>query len=868
MKRRLLLLFIFLIFGSLSVGLGAYVIENLDLSFLDVSKKEDSGDFHKVVFNDINGNPIKTIYVENGDSIGSSDVPFVSDANNYYTWRDASGNVLVDISSSGLSKEIVINNDTIFSPTAVTLPSKTTSVNDLGSYTNNDNRSRTRVSDGKILLEEKNYDIEDGNTNSTSAAELVLDKGIYNNLEIEAKYRWNSLPEIFGANYQEVSNDPDTNARQVNNDNTIGLEDPTSPQSDYKPLIQQNNGKNYCVSRIKLGADTILTGQSNLTLGAYAGFYGSNQTYSQINFQGFIMGPYNELDLNGHTLIVDSGSSITAYGSITDTSADRSGKIIMKSGSTLKATFVVEDQHHETSAPMSYLYGGPLFSMYRCPYLDCNIRFETGSSFYGMFMLDWGGAAISGYTIGEIRLLGTSDDNNYYMIDFQNHDNGQGYIERIVTYDDNLTQQLNNFEKGNLMSQRITYNSYFSAITFNLPDYLSAEIASISFTVDFNKSMRNVSPYYSFNLYNSKLTIKNMISFLPGSSLFLDEKSLIVLSHGGEDYSQSMSPILGVGFDIPSQFFVNFASLNFCIEKYEFNESGDIKKYFDTSDAVGQMVGGNALIYSSAPNYWKYMNSKHAIFTLNGEIEFSEVNTSLLPNIGNGNLPYYQLGGIINIKNEDTFKDKVESSGRVQLYSTFYKSGPDRLTDGDKKLYHRLNISDYFTLPLISNGNVLMDINNSLKVRSNYRTVQVTYDIAEGLINYPDAFYGFFPLNGNDYNNASLGHFFRSGYGTPNDWYNGRDDLSGKFIKVTRKSLPGSSYSEYVTVSDTSVSFNNQNFVFFRGQFSQFSVAANGYTINLRRFKMIQDATSDNYLSAKFVSSDDSYYTHPAWRLS
>lgn len=104
MKRRLLLLFIFLIFGSLSVGLGAYVIENLDLSFLDVSKKEDSGDFHKVVFNDINGNPIKTIYVENGDSIGSSDVPFVSDANNYYTWRDASGNVLVDISSSGLSK--------------------------------------------------------------------------------------------------------------------------------------------------------------------------------------------------------------------------------------------------------------------------------------------------------------------------------------------------------------------------------------------------------------------------------------------------------------------------------------------------------------------------------------------------------------------------------------------------------------------------------------------------------------------------------------------------------------------------------------------------------------------------------------------
>ena len=872
MKKRLLILFIFLIFGTLTIGLGAYIIKNLDLTILDVQKKEDNGEYHKVVFNDTSGNPTKTLYVAHGDSIKTSDAPFVSDGNNYYTWKDSSGNVLLDVSSNGLSKEIIVNNDVVFSPTAISLPSKTTSVNDLGSYTNNKNRSRVRTNDGKILLEEKNYDIEHGNTSSTSAAELVLDKGIYNNLEIESRYRYSDTYEgIFNVYYQEVSNDASTNARQVNGDTSIGLEDPTSLLSDYKPYIQEKNGKNYCVSRIKLGADTILTGQSNITLGAYAGFFGSNQTYSQINFQGFIMGPYNELDLNGHTLIVDSGSSIIAYGSITDTSADRTGKIIMKSGSTLKATFVVEDQHHETSAPMSYLYGGPLFSMYRCPYLDCNIRFENGAAFYGMFMLDWGGAAISGYTVDEIRLLGSSN-NSYYMIDFQNYDDGLGYIERIVTYDDNLTQKLNTFEKENLMSQRITYNAYFADINLNLPDYLSAELGpkalSISFTVDFNKSSWNVSPYYSFNLYNSKLTIKNMISFLPGSSLYLDEKSLIVMTHGAEDYSESMNKTMGIGYDISSQFFVNYASLNFCIEKYEFNEQGDISKYFDTSDAVGQMVGGNALIYSSAPNFWKYMNAKHAVFTLDGKIQFSNIDTSLVPNLGNGNFPYYQLGGNINIKNEDAFKDKVESSGRVQLYSTFYKSGPDRLTDGNKDLYHRLNISDYFTLPLISNGNVLMDINDTSTVRSDFRTVKATYDFTEGLINYSNEYYGFFPLKGNEYNLTSIGHFFRSGYGTSSEWYNGQDDLTGRFIKVTRRSLPGSTYCEYVTVNDSSVSFNNQNFAFFRGQFSQFSVTSSGYTINLRRFKMIQDVTADNYISAKFVSSDDSYYTHPAWRLS
>ena len=136
------------------------------------------------------------------------------------------------------------------------------------------------------------------------------------------------------------------------------------------------------------------------------------------------------------------------------------------------------------------------------------------------------------------------------------------------------------------------------------------------------------------------------------------------------------------------------------------------------------------------------------------------------------------------------------------------------------------------------------------------------------MINYSNEYYGFFPLKGNEYNLTSIGHFFRSGYGTSSEWYNGQDDLTGRFIKVTRRSLPGSTYCEYVTVNDSSVSFNNQNFAFFRGQFSQLSVTSSGYIINLRRFKMIQDVTADNYLSAKFVSSDDSYYTHPVWRLS
>ena len=357
---------------------------------------------------------------------------------------------------------------------------------------------------------------------------------------------------------------------------------------------------------------------------------------------------------------------------------------------------------------------------------------------------------------------------------------------------------------------------------------------------------------------------------MPGSHLYLDEKSVLTMSYGGENSTEKVSAYLPIAVDtleIKSQYFVHVAGLNFITEKYIYET--EFKKYADNSDEEGQYMG-NAAIYENTTDFWKYMNKFPACFDMDGSFVFEEMkDDTRLPNIGNGSLPKYQLGGNINITNITDFAKQVNESGNVKLYSCTFKSGADRLT---KQIYsfgqpigagvcYRLNVSDYFNLPLISNGNVLMDIlnNNACKVRDNYNLVNYTYDYAKGLINVSNDTYGFFPLksDGTTYNSSSLTHFFRSGYGSYNDFYNGYDDLDGKFLKVNYNENSG-----VATPNDANVNLSG-NFVFFRGVFTPYD---NG-KIAIARFKMKNEATSSDYLSANFINNDPDY-NHSAWRLA
>ena len=130
-----------------------------------------------------------------------------------------------------------------------------------------------------------------------------------------------------------------------------------------------------------------------------------------------------------------------------------------------------------------------------------------------------------------------------------------------------------------------------------------------------------------------------------------------------------------------------------------------------------------------------------------------------------------------------------------------------------------------------------------------------------------DAKYGFFATTSqNAFNDSSLRHLGRSNYGSFSEFYNGRDDLNGLWLNINYSSFDTFGYA---TVNDSRVSFNGEMFAFFRGQFSRIRNNNGTFEISVGRLKMIEDVTrNDDWYAAKFVSSGDSYYTHPAWRLS
>ncbi len=900
MIKKFLFSLVFCFFIAMSVAFSAYIIENLAITNVIVSNNDDDT-YHKVTFN---GNSPKVLYLKNNSFITANDAPYLTDSNGYYVWKETKGsgvvfNDLVSDNANSIGSKVAVNRDMEFEPTFVSFPSSPESASDIGEIIETGRTVIDEPDDGGILgygahddfriEESSNDDFKNGNSNSEPAIKVNLDAGVYNNFILNSYI--NRDGEQLISNKFDFSDSAAWrhDDEQTNSDYTIALEDPTSAISSYKPKksvgikdgnsgTEQSQSRNYCVARISLTRDTILTGSTQLNLGALTGFYGYLNNWSQRNWQGYIIGQYNELDLCGHTLVVESGSSITAIGSITDSSPNKTGKIIMKSGSTLTATFVVEDQHHETAGPMTYVYGGPIFSMYKIPYLNCNIIFEVGSFLKGRMQLDYGGtlSITSGNTIynGDINIIG---DNDNYIFNLAKKGNSVGYLTRCVSYDNELEEKFNSEAKSiglnNLMHQKITYNFENLDIRINLPSDMKASISGTDLHINFNYGMWFIPPYFDFNLFNTKALIKNPFVFMPGSTVNVDELSMLHFGYGGENKTTAVSRL---GIELPSNCFVHVGSMIFLLEKYDFDESanGDIRKYNDSNDTPGTMMTNNSRVFSDTSVFWKHMNHKHASMNLNGSIKFDDIDASLLPNLGTGKIMPYQLGGIINIKYIELFKNEVDRNGNVKLVGDAFKSGPDRLTKKTglipEKCY-RLNISDYFSLPVISNNNVLTDVDDVYTVRSDYY-ISSSYDLSTGLIKQNSSFYGYFPVinsNGN-YNKTSLRHFFRANYSDRRSYYNGNDDLAGLYLKVeTRDITPGTNSADYVTVNDTRVNFNNQMFAFFRGTFAELRMTSSGtFQINVQRYKMIDDNTTEQLLNAKRVNSNDSYYGHPARRLS
>lgn len=895
MKKRILLLMFILFSSILGVGYSNYIIANFYVNGYEENlniggENEDNVNYKKVEFYDTNGTLIKKMYVKNNDKLSIEEAPFLYDnSGNYYIWKDNNNTVYFNPNDpndkNALKKEITVNKELILKPEAhyVQTPQGNNFNESIGSSTINDNRVSISGNGNTYNFNEVNENCESGNTSTTPAAIIELDNGFYNDLNLSFNFKADKdqyvadLPN-FEREYLPLEiRYRDYRKYQANNDSTIALEDPTSIADDFKPTAGSNsNGRNYCISRVILGRDTILSNTSVLSIGALTSFYGNNDEYSQYNWQGFITGPYSELDLNGNTLIVSENSSIEAYGTITDSSPNKTGKIIMKNGSSLTATFVVEDHHHESGAPMNYNYSDSFFKMYRCPYINVPIIFEKGSKFIGNMKLDWG-ADNSNYSLNKINLIGSSDlnSNEKYLINTYNSPD-TSYILREVTYDSGegsleeiLSKSTSNTAYNNIMYQRIKYVASNCDIEVQLPNNLSVKMSLGKINVNLNKCPWYIPPYFDFELQSSSVTILNQLNFMPGSSMVADKNSTIKLSYTSE---QSINEFGSGSLKVPSQSFVATGGLTFINELYDFADAG---KYIDNADFPGSYTSGTCTVYSGMSSFWIYQNANPAHLEFYGKFEFDDFNdASKLPYYTNNNSLKYNLGGIINIYDLEDFKNKIDNSnGNVLLYSKSFKSGPNRLTEAYKTIIgitfyngssFRFNITDYFFLPLVSNNNVLFDIknNNLTRVRSDYMSSKITYDFGLGIVNANNTYYGYFPIDtSNNYLDSELLHVNKAQYSSISSFYNGINDLDGTFCRINYNSSTG-----IATVVDSRMNFNSQNFVFYRGIFTKINTS--NLSINLKRFKSYKGSVVDENRTGRYVASNDSYYTHPAWRLS
>ena len=129
---------------------------------------------------------------------------------------------------------------------------------------------------------EVNENCENGNTSTTPAAIIELDNGFYNDLNLSFNFKADDqyvadLPHFDKEYIWQEARNRNYMKYQANGDTTIALEDPTSIADDFKPTAGSNsNGRNYCISRVILGRDTILSNTSVLSIGALTSFYGNN----------------------------------------------------------------------------------------------------------------------------------------------------------------------------------------------------------------------------------------------------------------------------------------------------------------------------------------------------------------------------------------------------------------------------------------------------------------------------------------------------------------------------------------------------------------------------------------------------------------
>ena len=640
-KIKIILLSFMLIALSISIAFSTFLFTNSKIT-ININNSETTK--YKITFTD-NGSVVKTMFVDSDYNLSLKDAPYYfNSSGNPIKWYSNSVGI-INAFDATISSNLDFQASSFSSSEIITENLQ----NGSEGWGGEDNNIY------KFNEDYSNYYVYNANMNLYYDTDEELISSRTSGISISGT----QLPGLF------------QNGDLLNGDTSIGLQTPT----------------NNCNYNLQLNRDIILIG--NITVGGRTGFYGSNKSYSQISYQGFIIGDYCTLDLNGHDLIVgdpNDGATLDVWGQVTDSSAEKEGTLVLDSSATMYAVMVVEDVYHEKRMPYTYYSNDNIFAMYRCPYWECNTIINSGANIYGKYRIDLGGNNTN-MIKGDIKLIGQNDG----LIIISN-----GYIRRTVGTNQTI-KTLGGVYTNDWLYQMINYEAYDASITFNKFE-LPFEYSGFNADMDSTGYSFFISPYFDFQLYGCTLNLNQHLVFMPGSSLYIDSNSTLNISY---QENKSMSSISASGITIPEKYWQASGGMTFLNEFYLMNS---ITTLFGTN-ASDNTEGYSCVIYQSRGDFWSNLEPAYG---------YLECNVNFISQTFHQYVPI-EFGGRIYVKDVEKFRGYINNglskNLNIQLFSTTFKTDWCRIfgNSGTDKKYIYRDVTGYYTYPLVCNDYVLMD---------------------------------------------------------------------------------------------------------------------------------------------------------------
>lgn len=512
-----------------------------------------------------------------------------------------------------------------------------------------------------------------------------------------------ALYTYFSSNANETSNKPTTvykNRQWINyyyNDQTY-----TTWENGVKVTKEViKEGRLYT---IKLVGDITISSGCVLDIGAFVG------ASTGANFAGpMIEGNFVALDLNGHTLTIENGATLNAYGYILDSKLDENGKHIGKIDNygTIYSSFIVENYGGGGNTVATAAWGTAPFSYYSIPYLSCRTIFNYGSSLKCPTSL-YPNEAFSKVVI---NMIGSSGSSSLIEI------NANSIVEKDSYNDPSINYTAALYGKN--------YKSFFvfkgdiDIKTLKLNISIDAVINTITKTINMAEFGFTLPPYVQVVVESGTTSLGMLVNFVPGSTLTVKKDATIefnTLSLTSDETLSETAKTTDGGIRMLSQL---PADSTYC---YKGHSPGAGISAYTTQLSEEYAISGSGNTEARANIYGNVSvtatNSSHYLV---GKINL--YNGTETDETGNliANNSYEQ---VVNNSSFSFFSTSYEYYAYISGSDLILNRTVDKIKD---KSTTQVN-SSYTILPLVSQGKVV----NPSSISSSFNS-DTYYDFAEGI---------------------------------------------------------------------------------------------------------------------------------------